>query len=182
MITQTDVLEILYAHPAGLSEHTFLKALGFEDLLDPLTLFRGHFQLFHVLYALRDRLWQEQNAHLCITPLRIALEPYQPGQAALAEPDPLHAYYADLSHLENTTTADVVKLLQQFWDGYGSRDRRQSALAVLELVDPVDFATIKRQYRRLAMRHHPDRGGDGRQLQTLNAALAVLEQNEWGQR
>ncbi|MEE4376551.1 MAG: DNA-J related domain-containing protein [Candidatus Competibacteraceae bacterium] len=178
MISENEVLAILQDHPDGLDEHTFLKALGFENLLDPLTLFRGHFQLFHVLYALRGRFRQEQSAQLCIDPLRIALEPYQPGQEGLTEPDYLHAYYADLSHLDNTTNADVVQLLKKFWDGYHSQDNRQSALAVLELTDPVDFATIKRQYRRLAMRHHPDRGGNRQRLQELNAALEVLEKNE----
>jgi curved DNA-binding protein CbpA len=39
----------------------------------------------------------------------------------------------------------------------------------------VDDATIKRRYRRLAMRHHPDRGGDGVRLREINAALATLQ-------
>ena len=49
-------------------------------------------------------------------------------------------------------------------------------MAVLDLRDPIDAAAIKRRYRRLAMRHHPDRGGDGQRLGETNAALAVLEE------
>jgi DnaJ-domain-containing protein 1 len=40
----------------------------------------------------------------------------------------------------------------------GRNSRRRAALAELGLQDPVDDATIKRRYRRLAMRHHPDQG------------------------
>lgn len=38
----------------------------------------------------------------------------------------------------------------------------------------MDDLTIKRHYRRLAMRHHPDRGGDKAQLQIINAAMEAL--------
>ena len=34
---------------------------------------------------------------------------------------------------------------------------------------------IKKSYRKLAMKHHPDRGGDEFQLQLINAAKEVLD-------
>jgi len=37
----------------------------------------------------------------------------------------------------------------------------REALAVLELVLPVDFAAIKKRYRKLVKRHHPDARGAG---------------------
>jgi len=39
----------------------------------------------------------------------------------------------------------------------------------------ADDDAILRQYRRLAMRHHPDRGGERARLQAINAAMAILD-------
>ena len=42
-------------------------------------------------------------------------------------------------------------------------------------VDPrADTDTIRRAYRELARRHHPDFGGDARQMATINDAWHVL--------
>ena len=76
--------------------------------------------------------------------------------------------------MTTVTTAEVVEWLRQFHAARQALDQRQAALATLGLCDPVDAAAIKRQYRRLAMRHHPDRGGDGQRLREIHAALAVL--------
>ncbi|MBE2293386.1 MAG: J domain-containing protein, partial [Phycisphaerales bacterium] len=70
------------------------------------------------------------------------------------------------------------ELLSRFHTACRRQTRRQAALATLELCDPVDGVMIKQQYRRLAMRYHPDRGGDGQHLCEINAALAVLEAGE----
>lgn len=174
------ILDLLRAHPAGLNEHRLLRALGYTELRDPLALFRAHFHLFHSLYALRDQLWRQGLGHLQIDPLCIRLQPYRPAQATLTKPDPLRAYYSDLSRLDNMTADSVRGLLRDFWRNYRDTQQRRTALHELELQDPVDFPTIKRQYRRLAMRHHPDRGGDGRRLQILNAALATLQPKKIG--
>ena len=181
-------LEALLADfPAGISEHELLKILRREqplfaafDAREPLGLFRGHYLLFHVLYRLRDRLARERRGHLTIDPLRIALEPptvAEPGgkNAALAPGgSDLADWYADLGRLTTVTAAEVSEWLRQFHAARRVDERRQAALAVLELRDPVDVAAIRRQYRRLAMRHHPDRGGDGQRLREIHAALAAL--------
>lgn len=177
------LLKVLRAHPAGISEFELIQQLeatgqpGFEAgcLRDKLTLFQTHFFLFHTLYQLRDRLWAEQEARLDISALRIQLLPLETqGAAELAEHDPLRAYYLDIGNLEQTSEQDVDDLLTQFWARFISNDERQQALAELELSDPVDWPTIKQQYRRLAMQHHPDRGGDEERLQAINAAMEML--------
>jgi DnaJ-class molecular chaperone len=73
------------------------------------------------------------------------------------------------------SATEVVELLRQFHAASRRKDQRRAALAELGLQDPVDDATIKHRYRRLAMRHHPDRGGDGARLREINAAWALLE-------
>lgn len=169
------------AHPQGLSEYELLNILreqlpAFQtDRLVPLSLFRQHFLLFHSLYRLQQELLQQQRGQLEISPLQIILRPYQPGtDTQLATPDLLRRYYLDLAHLAETGAREVEALLNAFWTGINRADRREDALQVLGLCDPVDDARIRRRYRELVMRHHPDRGGDTARLQLLNAAVATL--------
>jgi hypothetical protein len=181
---RTLLAEMLGTHPGGLSEHEIIKRLGrgkdspfHRPFSDSLSLFRAHFLLFHALYGLREQLWRDHSGHLEISPLRVILRPYRTRETeAIAERDPLRDYYMDLRHLEDTTAEDVETLLDAFWLGLDGNERRREALAVLGLEEPVDFAAIKRRYRRLAMEHHPDRGGDKERLQAINGAMAFLTQ------
>jgi len=79
-----------------------------------------------------------------------------------------------LNNLINTSEDDVYDMLASFWNNFNRFDNRDAALAELGLKDPVDDKTIKDEYRRLAMQHHPDRGGDSDKLQKINDALALL--------
>ena len=180
---QTTLLELLGRHPNGVSEYELfnqLSALNFPDYQESarrpaLGLFRAHFALFHALYRLRDRLWDERRAHLDIHTLCIQLGPYSAQYSNLpSRRDPLRDYYLDARHLQETTAGDVEQLLGKFWRRFGPRDQRAQALGVLGLSDPVDDATIKQTWRRLAMQHHPDRGGSEQRLQEINAALTAL--------
>jgi len=177
------ILDALSAHPQGLSEYDLIqhiKSTGYLQfqhlqLWNHLSLFQTHFILFNALYNLKDQLWQEKAGALDICPLNIILLPYQSGTAAMTEHDALRAYYLDLDNLTQTNEQDVTTLLQNFWLKLEGNERRAAALNVLELQDPVDYAAIKKQHRRLAMRHHPDRGGDNCRLQAINAAMDVLK-------
>jgi DnaJ-domain-containing protein 1 len=178
------LLEILQLHPAGLSEYELLQRLRNDERIefeqsrldDSHDLFRTHFLLFHQLYKLRTRLRTEQAGDLDIHALKIRLLPWvESSLQALTQPDPLGVYYLDLDNLTGTTRADVDDLLGRFWARYGRYDGRAEALAVLELPTESDAETIRLQYRRLAMQHHPDRGGDQLRLQAINAAMAVLD-------
>lgn len=52
--------------------------------------------------------------------------------------------------------------------------QRQQALTVLGLPPHATPQQIKRRYRALAKRHHPDKGGDQRQMQRIIAAYEFL--------
>lgn len=52
--------------------------------------------------------------------------------------------------------------------------QRQQALSVLGLPPNATPQQIKRRYRALAKRHHPDRGGDQQQMQRIIAAYEYL--------
>ncbi len=68
--------------------------------------------------------------------------------------------------------------MRTFWRSNANPARsimqRQQALAVLGLPPTATSQQIKRCYRTLAKRHHPDRGGDQRQMQKIIAAYEYL--------
>lgn len=180
------VLQCLRGAPAGVTEHRLIARLrdaGVEPfsgarLQEPLSLFQTHFLLFHCLYRLRDDL-AARGEWLRIHCLDIGIERVRggPGPDADGLPvlrDPLRDYYLDLAQLDTMDAAAVEALLGEFWSRLGRDRQREQALAVLGLADPVDAVAIRRQYRRLAQRHHPDRGGDTATLQRINAARWVL--------
>lgn len=175
-------LTALRSRPQGISEYDLILDVREQDqggllpssFAKNLDLFRSHFMVFHTLYRLRDELWANEEAHLEISPLCVRLMPYVEGEAALTIADPLREYYLDLEELEATCSEEVDDMLASFWNRLARDDLRQDALEELGLVDPVDDATIKKRYRELAMKHHPDRGGDKEKLQSINVAMAKL--------
>jgi hypothetical protein len=176
---------LLRAAPEGLSEFDLIRRLqtardcpefGAESLRDPLSLFRTHFILFHSLYRLADDL-AAGGETVQVHCLRCRIVP-APGTAAsrsLQQPNPVRGYYLDAANLEREDADSVERMMGAFWRQFLRQDRRAEALAVLGLSDPVRRPEIKAAYRRLVMRHHPDRGGDTATLQRLNEALAILD-------
>lgn len=178
------LLILLREAPDGISEFQLIQQLKARHsshipnlaLTDKLVLFRTHFLVFNALYRLRDRLWEENAAHLEIGPLQIRLSPYMSGVQALGEQDSLRSYYLDEKHLKETTERDVEKLLESFWTRMQGNEEKAAALALFELEDgPVDYALIKLRYRQLVSQHHPDRGGSTTRLQSINKAMEILE-------
>jgi len=185
------LLGVLRLYPAGLSEFDLIQKLeaegrtGFETdcLKGNLSLFQTHFFLFHSLYRLKERLVDQsildqdsgQRYRLEISPLCIQLIPQiNSDNTSLGQHDPLRDYYLNLDNLTGVSETDVSQLMTGFWERFISNDERRHALEQLELKDPVDLPTIKKQHRRLAMLHHPDRGGDQERLQAINAAMDIL--------
>jgi hypothetical protein len=175
--------QLLDEYPDGLSEQALLHYLRLppHELMpslppgDSLGLFQSHFLLFHTLYSLRDLLREEQLGELEISPLLIRIRPYVQGESALNEVEPLREYYLDLEQLHGTDAEAVEQLLSGFWQQLGIEDEKAQALATLQLQEPVTLNEVKAQYRRLAMQHHPDRGGDAARMHDLNHALSILQ-------
>lgn len=180
------IVTILQKHPQGISEYDLLKQLqnlensAFKHLefSSHATLFQAHFLLFHILYRIRDKLFESENILLDINAINITLHTVeQSADQAISVTDPLRDYYLNLSNLFDTSEQDVIDLIASFWTRLHSTEQREYALAELGLQDPVDFLAIKQQYRKLAMEHHPDRGGDTHKLQIINAAMEILERS-----
>ncbi|MEJ2680661.1 MAG: DNA-J related domain-containing protein [Gammaproteobacteria bacterium] len=196
------VLTHLKAHPNGISEYQLLKLLGSSSNCstddqsisnafsfqhhDRLALFKAHFLLFHILHRLRLYLHKNRAYHLEITALNIQLHSWSETVPIDSDhsmfpscTDPLADYYLDIRHLENTTAASVQRLIDEFHMNIAKNRsntsiNRTQALATLDLKDPIDASTIKKQYRKLAMLHHPDRGGSTEKLQAINKAFSML--------
>jgi len=178
------LLDFLGSLGSGISEYDLiqhLRNLDFfmleaDELLssDSLIMFQIHFIVFHALYRLRDRVRQLESNDIDLNPVCIRLLPYGRNNPALAEYDALYEYYMDIENLNETRTEDVDEMLQRFWFRLDNSERRAEALRELELEDPVSNDTIQKQYRRLAMKHHPDRGGEMEKLQRINVAVSIL--------
>jgi hypothetical protein len=180
---QTLLHEILNAHPNGMSEYDLLRALATrnvslfnEDYFNsPIGLFQRHFLLFHCLYMLRDTRRATEQGDMTIHCLGIQPTPFsynQSGHPSL--PDPLADYYHDLDNLKSTDESDVLRMLDNFWMKFAGTEQRDEALAVLELAHPTNYPAIRQQYQRLAMKWHPDRGGEPAQFQRLEWAMGIL--------
>ena len=176
------VENILHENTDGIREYdllTRLTNLGFfpESITGaspPLALFQKHFLLFHVLYLINDKLLRDNAGSLNITPLVIQKLGYIDATTELGQHDPLREYYLDLQNLESTNEEKVNELLSSFWECYLRNDKRQDALAVLGLADPVEDQEIKTSYRRLVKTHHPDKGGQTSVIQEINEAYKLL--------
>ncbi|MFP4647645.1 MAG: DNA-J related domain-containing protein [Halorhodospira sp.] len=182
---QVRVEPILHAHPQGITELALMGHLAEEGHAlftsahrgEPAQLFRAHFLLFHALYRLRPAL-AEAGLALEIHCLSIRLRPMPSSgvtAGSLTTPDPVAAFYLDPANLEGMDNEAVARLIA---DGLrrsmGSSDEREAALQELGLGPEASRTEIRRRYRRLAMRHHPDRGGDTAKLQRINAAYRSL--------
>ena len=78
---------------------------------------------------------------------------------------------------------DVLRLsFKAIWENRANPARtfveRQQALKVLGLPPNVTPRQIKRRYRTLAKRYHPDRGGDQQQMKRIIAAYEYLTREQ----
>lgn len=177
-----DLEQILKQTPEGIGEYELLQLLKEKGYFSfstqrpapVLDLFQMHFLLFHALYRLQLDCLQKQSAVLEISPLNIRLLPYVAGRSDITTADPVRDYYLDINNLEAMSEKEAADLIESFWRDFIRFDGRAAALAELGLSDPVDDEVIKQAYRRLAMQHHPDRGGEALRLQAINAAYEML--------
>jgi hypothetical protein len=194
--------QALEGQAEGFSEHQLLTLLqepphaffAADAMRDPLVLFQTHFLLFHCLYLLRNRWQKNRYASLEITALSIkkiaitslistvdsATSSHGQTDQLLLNADPLAQYYLDWSHFSNTSSEDVNSLLDSFWKKVyqpQSAEDLQHALKIMELEAPLPLPQLKQQYRRLAQRFHPDKGGESEHFKKICQAFHQLRQS-----
>lgn len=182
-----EILSLLRKQPMGMSEYELMQGLveheaytGFAEEAQ-LALFQKHFMIMNALYELQHQLWQEEQLFLEISPLQIQIllnnEKQNKSEIAIAATQKLSEYYRDWTNFENTSEAQVLELLSNFWQRFSSEDKREAALAVLELELDAKRQQIIESYRRLAATHHPDKGGDTQMFIRIRQAYEILKIN-----
>lgn len=68
----------------------------------------------------------------------------------------------------------MKKLLDNFWQRFGTVDEQTQALRTLKLKADASQHEITRSYRQLAARHHPDRGGNQETFIHIRQAYELL--------
>ncbi|MCD8548779.1 MAG: DnaJ domain-containing protein [Aeromonadaceae bacterium] len=162
--------------------HELMAELQADGLLprglpgDDLGLFRTNFLLMNGLYQLQGWLCR-QGDWLAVSPLDLHIDVGQVSRGGLLAPDPLRDYYLDWQNLWQTEAAEVQALLASFWQAFCRQVEpaaRQAALTVLALPASASQADIRRRWKALALRHHPDRGGELARFQAIELAWRTL--------
>jgi len=138
-------------------------------------LFSAHFLIMHSLYLLQNRYFEQKSYYLKIEAIKIERLSYVSNKDGVAQHDPLKEYYLDINHYFKTSEEEVNELLNSFWKKYLAQDEREKALMILELPSDADYHSIKKQYRKLAQQHHPDKGGCSQYFAKISAAKDILE-------
>lgn len=177
----------------ALKPYQFITQLSAKRLIaqnygaSALGLYKVNFLLYNALYTLQKE-YLEQHLWLRISNIEVSLWPAPQAEEAeqwlsdCAAQQLLADFYLDWRHYDCATEQESQQLLESFWRRLSDPVAVNAALEVLELSPSLLQETggdlrvrIKTQYRRLAMQHHPDRGGDAASLQQINHAYSVLK-------
>ncbi len=180
-----EILHLLRDQSDGISEYEIMQAFAEHDVYsalaeeDQLALFQKHFITMNALYELQHQLWQDEDIFLEVSPLKIQIVTSQQVSEstgiAVSATEKLSEYYRDWNNFNNTSEADVIDLLGNFWQRFTSQDKRQAAYEVLEIELDADIHKIKESYRRLAAQHHPDKGGEQAMFIRVRQAYEILK-------
>ncbi|MDG2775662.1 DNA-J related domain-containing protein [Vibrio parahaemolyticus] len=181
------MLEILKKQPSGWKVHTLASKLsecGYINQLDPSPdkdLFKRNFLIMNALYQLQETLFPD--SWLQVEAMDIMLMSALEASKNSVDPnDPLRQYYLDWSHYE-ANEDEVRRLLNEFWSRYqrfvGDASEHNidkvKALKLFDLAGDASRTEIRRQWRKLALRWHPDReNGDAERFRVLCEAWNVL--------
>lgn len=175
------------------NEHSLIKHLQHSAtppfdhfrLSQSKDLFNAHFLCMHALYHLKNRYAQNQQYHLRIHAIQIERIEFNTSNtydnsrhttfSHLAQNDPLEQYYLDSRHYFETQEDDIQAMLKSFWQNYLAQDEKQSSLETLGLPGHADAEMVQQQYRRLAQKHHPDKGGCARRFNEIREAKTILD-------
>jgi len=163
---------------------TELQQQGLMHDLDPLPekdLFKRNFLLMNALYELQHILLPGQ--WLQVEAMDIILLRIPPANVLQLQQDDstLRDYYLDWNNYD--TCVNVVReMLESFWNSYQDyigvrrgRFAQREALRVLELEADASDKEIRRQWRKLALKWHPDRqGGDTAKFRQICEAWQAL--------
>ena len=168
-----------------LSSHLIEKGLLTQlDESPDKDLFKRNFLIMNALYQLQTELHPEQWLQVEAMNIQLfSLAETEGSTQAIDTTHPLREYYLEWTNYQ-VEEDEVKRLLNEFWSNYrrylgGSRavasmDRIQ-ALKLFGLSESATGKDIRKQWRKLAMQHHPDReSGDADKFRVMCEAWNVL--------
>lgn len=181
------ILDILRKQPSNWKVHTLAHELSQKGYIQQSDespdkdLFKRNFLLMNALYQLQETLYPD--GWLQVEAMNIVLmSAIEASRHSVDTNDPLREYYLDWKNYE-ADEGEVRRLLNDFWSRYQryiggniSDDLdRSKALHLFELDADATRTEIRRQWRKLALRWHPDReNGNADRFRVLCNAWNVL--------
>ncbi|PFG58235.1 DnaJ-like protein [Vibrio sp. ES.051] len=181
------MLAILRKQPSTWKVHTIASKLSEQGYIPQLdtspdkNLFKRNFLVMNALFQLQESLYPD--CWLQVEAMNIKLmSALEAARRVVDIHDPLREYYLDWNNYE-ANEEEVRRLLNEFWTTYQkfmggstvSRIDKTKALALFELNTDATPTVIRKQWRKLALRWHPDReNGDAEQFRILCEAWNVL--------
>jgi hypothetical protein len=188
------IFEVLRSESEEWKVHTLaarLNDLGYIAELDSSPerdVFKRNFLIMNGLYQLQEALFPDK--WLQVESMSIILSSLVTGidseHQIIDLDNPLRSYYTDWTNYD-ATEGEVKRLLNQFWQRYreyvGSGSalnmNRIKALALFKLPIDASDSDIRKRWRRLALRWHPDRdNGDAERFRVLCEAWHVLRHEQ----
>ncbi|WP_038176618.1 DNA-J related domain-containing protein [Vibrio pacinii] len=181
------ILDVLRKQPSGWKVHTLashLGDLGYIPLLDPLPekdLFKRNFLIMNALYQLQETLYPDNWLQVAAMDIVLMSSHHACGHE-VDHQDPLRDYYIQWHNYE-ADEGEVKRLLNDFWSKYrhfvgshnGKDMDREKALRLFELPYDSSQSEIRRTWRKLALKWHPDReSGNSERFRILCEAWNVL--------
>ncbi|MFH4629217.1 DNA-J related domain-containing protein [Vibrio alginolyticus] len=181
------MLEILRKQPSNWKVHTLASSLGEQGYISKLDdspdkdLFKRNFLIMNALYQLQDTLYPDSWLQVEAMDIQL-MSSMESLRHKIDIHDPLREYYLDWRNYE-ADEDEVRRLLNEFWTTYqkfiggssvASVDKTK-ALSLFELNTDATPAEIRKQWRKLALRWHPDReNGNAERFRVLCEAWNVL--------
>ena len=181
------IMEVLKHKPSGWKVHTLaahLNDLGLVPVLDAVAekeLFKKNFLIMNALYQLQETLHPDSWLQVQAMDIELMNGRYHESSHCIDHQDPLRDYYINWVNYE-ADEGEVKRLLNEFWTRYrkfvGGDELdmdRNRALSLFELPLDATHHEIRKRWRQLALRWHPDRDeGNTAKVQTLCEAWHVL--------
>ncbi|MDA0148487.1 DNA-J related domain-containing protein [Vibrio sp. LaRot3] len=182
------ILEILRKQPSGWKVHLLAAHLIELDLMPVLDerpekdLFKRNFLIMNALYQLQETLYPDSWVQ--VEAMSISLHGCRGSHVAhvIDMQDPLREYYTQWSNYE-AEEGEIKRLLNEFWTRYrdfvggnaANQLDRNKALSLFELDRDASDGEIRKRWRKLALKWHPDReNGNSERFRVLCEAWNVL--------
>lgn len=171
------IIDFIKAHPPKVTEYQLFSHIEnerpqfFDSCSQSPCLFKKHFKLFNLLYAIDDQLILE-GMKLNISALDISLISNPTSNTQVGEFDVLRDFYLDEKNFD-LDESEISKMLELFWRKILANQDLSQYLKVLQISqnENLDRNKVKRQFNKLALELHPDRGGSAAQFSELRNAF-----------